>query len=71
MSMRLDTFERARKIERNRRLACRAACFVLALSLAVGGWMAGRRADYSLQYEDMVRATVRDMVTPEALRVQP
>lgn len=50
-----------------------AAGFVvltLSLAIAFGGWWIARKVNYSLQYENMVRATVREMVKPEALKDQ-
>lgn len=42
--------------------------FVVLLSIGYGCWTAGRHINYLWQYEDMVRATVAEMVKPEALK---
>lgn len=41
---------------------------VLCIAVGYGSWRVGKYINYSLQYEDMVRATVREMVKPEALK---
>ena len=48
-----------------------AVGFALLLTLSIGGWIAGRQINYVLQYEGLVRDTVREMVKPESLKVQP
>lgn len=52
----------------NLKITAGIVAVALSVALAYGCWRVGRYVNYSLQYEDMVRATVREMVKPEALR---
>lgn len=71
-AIKIDDFnKRMRQAERNRRLIWAALILAVGFPIAFGGWWIGKRVNYSLQYEDMVRATVREMVKPEALKEQP
>lgn len=69
--LKLDYHERMRAMERRRRFAAIFLTFACALALSLGSWFLARRVNYALQYEDMVRATVREMVISAALKVRP
>lgn len=69
--LKLDMTERMRRAERNRRLMWGVLLLAIGLPIIYGFWWVGKRVNYSLQYEDMVRATVREMVQPEALKERP
>lgn len=68
-TIKIDDFnKRMRRAERNRRFMWALLTLVLGLPVAFGGWWVAKRINYSLQYKDMVRATVCEMVKPEALK---
>lgn len=69
--LKLDMGERMRRAERNRRLVWAGLLLAIGLPIAFGFWWVDTRVNYSLQYEDMVRATVREMVKPEAMKERP
>lgn len=71
-AIKIDDFnKRMRRAERNRRFIWAGLLLAVGLPIGFGFWWAGKRVNYSLQYEDMVRATVREMVNPEALKERP
>lgn len=69
--LKLDMNERTRRAERNLRLMWGVLLLAIGLPIAFGIWWVSKRVNYSLQYEDMVRATVREMVNPGALKERP
>lgn len=69
--LKLDMNERMRRAERNRRILWAVLLLAVGLPIGFGFWWVGKRVNYSLQYEDMVRATVREMVKPETLKERP
>ena len=69
--LKLGINERLRKSERARRISIVLIGLALFLAVYCGFWWIDKNVSYSLQYEDMVRATVREMVKPEAMKERP
>ena len=63
-----DYNNRMRRAERNRNIAAVLIIALVVFAFNFGCWWFGRRVNYTLLYEDMVRATVSEMVQPEALK---
>ena len=41
---------------------------IIAIVIAIGFWQIGRKINYNLSYEDMVKQTVREMVKEDNLK---